>query len=196
MVDSNDPTNTRDAKWYSIQLNRENCPWAFVKQGQAFRCIAALELLATLMSLILLCPVNEETAEAEMAMEAFTDNLGNEGLIVKNLTSKFPLYLILLELTEQLKYRKVQLDLSWIPRERNQAADNLSNSKFDLFSPQNRVFADLNTVHWLVLPKLLAQAEDLGREIQEKKQVKKRTQPVQIVVKRRKTEALRVWDPW
>ena len=196
MVDSNDPSNTKEAKWYSIQLNRQNCPWAFVKQGQAFRCIAALELLATLMSLILLCPVNEETTEAEMAMEAFTDNLGNEGLVVKNLTSKFPLYLILLELTEQLKYRKVQLELTWIPRERNQAADDLSNGKFDLFSPQNRVLADLSTVQWLVLPELLAQAEDLGKEIQEKKQIKKRAQPVQDLVKRRKTEALRVSDPW
>ena len=90
----------------------------------------------------------------------------------------------------------MQLELSWIPRERNQAADDLSNGKFDLFSPQNRVLADLTTVQWLVLPELLAQAEDLGKEIQEKKQIKKRAQPVHDLVKRRKTEALRVSDPW
>ena len=129
-------------------------------------------------------------------MSAFTDNLGNEGLVVKNLTSKFPLYIILLELTEQLKHKNVHLDLVWIPREKNEAADDLTNFKFDRFSLENRVEVDLLTLPWIVLPKLLPEAVELMRDIQEKKERRNTEKNTAVRGKKRKSEALRVTDPW
>ena len=195
-VDSSQLSETKKAPWYCIQLDRENCSWAFIKQGQAYRCIAALELLATLVCLMVLSTRNETATETQIAMSAFTDNLGNEGLVVKNLTSKFPLYLILLELTEQLKLKNVQLDLVWIPREKNEAADDLTNFKFDRFSMENRVEVDLLTLPWITLPKLLPEAVELMRDIQEKKEHRNTEKNIAVRGRKRKSEALRVTDPW
>ena len=195
-VESSQLLETKKAPWYCIQLDRENCSWAFAKQGQAYRCIAALELLATLVCLMVFCSRNETATETEIAMSAFTDNLGNEGLVVKNLTSKFPLYIILLELTEQLKHKNVHLDLIWIPREKNEAADDLTNFKFDRFNLENRVEVDLLTLPWIILPKLLPEAVELMREIQEKKERRNTGNSTAVREKKRKSEALRVTDPW
>ena len=44
------------SRWFSISLNRENAPWAYCKVGEAYRVIAALELFATLVCVLLLRP--------------------------------------------------------------------------------------------------------------------------------------------
>ena len=40
------------ARWFSVDLNRQNAPWAFAR-GEPCRAIAALELFATLMCVML-----------------------------------------------------------------------------------------------------------------------------------------------
>ena len=34
------------SRWFSYRLDPSNAPWAFSKQGEAYRAIAALELFA------------------------------------------------------------------------------------------------------------------------------------------------------
>ena len=70
------------------------------------------------------------------------------------MTTKFPLYLILLELTEQILANYWSLNLVWQNRDLNQEADNLSNGKFDKFSPSMRLDPPLDTLPWIIMPTL------------------------------------------
>ena len=98
--------------------------------------IASLELFATLLCVMLFVEVQAASSSSTLYIPGVTDNQGNESLINKNMTSKFPLYIVLLELTEQLKSKNVAIDLRWQPREKNVAADNLTNGKFEEFNVQ------------------------------------------------------------
>ena len=62
-------------------------------------------------------------------MRGFTDNKSNESLVRKGMTAKFSATLILMELTEELASKNSQLELSWLRRDRNQLADDLTNEK-------------------------------------------------------------------
>jgi hypothetical protein len=83
---------------------------------QSMRSIAALELFASLLCVMLLAPEDRFDELLFITMSGITDNKGNESLVVKNMTTKLPLYLVLLEITERLHMRRVWLDLTWAPR--------------------------------------------------------------------------------
>ncbi|CAE8648411.1 unnamed protein product [Polarella glacialis] len=79
-------------RWFSFALTVDNAPWAFVKHGEAFRAITALELFATLLCLMLFAPSAGLGANFVLELPCITDNQGNEALVVKCMTTKFPLY--------------------------------------------------------------------------------------------------------
>ncbi|CAE8640836.1 unnamed protein product, partial [Polarella glacialis] len=164
----------KQCRWFSYALTVDNAPWAFVKHGEAFRAIAALELFATLLCLLLFAPSAGVGANLVLALPCITDNQGNEALVVKNMTTKFPLYLILLELTEQLQLNRWALDLKWQRRDQNQDADDLPNGDFDDFSPALRLDPPLSKLPWLVLPKLFEEAKELHNLISEHKICRKK----------------------
>ena len=66
---------------------------------------------------------------AIVSMKGFTDNKSNESLVRKGMTTKFPSTLILMELMEELGSKNSQLELSWLRRDSNQLADDLTNEK-------------------------------------------------------------------
>jgi hypothetical protein len=137
-------------------------------------------------------------------MPSATDNQGNEALISKNMTSKYPLYLVLLELTEQLLKRNVSLDLLWQRRDSNEAADDLTNHCFDKFSEELRVNPRLESLGWIVLPKLMDSAAQLHKHISNAKQqrtlskiqLKPNSFGKQNKNRKRKADSLRMSDPW
>ncbi len=49
------------------------------------------------------------------------------------MSTKYPLTLLAMELSETLRPRSCEPNLQWIPREKNQLADDLTNEKFDSF---------------------------------------------------------------
>ena len=55
------------------------------------------------------------------------------------MTTKFPLNVVLMELSEQLRVREVELLLDWVPREQNVEADALTNGEFMAFDPARRI---------------------------------------------------------
>ena len=94
---------TREAKWFAVNLNRRNAPWAFAR-GEAFRTIASLELLGALVSVMVLLPL-EEAGAATLGLATLscgTDNQGTSYLLDKLMTTKFPLGVVLMELSCQL----------------------------------------------------------------------------------------------
>ena len=133
-------------------------------------------------------------------MPCITDNQGNEALIVKNMTTKFPVYLVLLELTEQVSKHNWALNLRWERRDKNQDADDLTNGDFSKFSAANRLDPPLGDLPWLVLPTLFVQALDLHEIVSEQKAKARRlAEPPLIGVpkkKLRKPDGLRITDPW
>ena len=55
IADGDGVVQTRLSPWFSIPLTEQNAPWAFFK-GKPFKVVAALELLASTIGLVLLYP--------------------------------------------------------------------------------------------------------------------------------------------
>ena len=192
----------KSCRWFSYVLTPQLAPWAFIRENQAYRVIASLELFATLICVLLFCEEQDNLKNTFMYFTGVTDNQGNAALIHKSMSSKFPLYIILLELVEQLQARKVALDLRWQKREFNQAADDLLNGLFCKFSPTLRLNPCLTSFEWKILPKLMEEATKLDTVIRERKSILRsaaKTAPrlhVGVKMKKRKRLGLRETDPW
>ena len=90
------------ARWFSVVLTRKTAPWAF-SRGEPFRTIAALELFASLVSVLVFSPSWPRSTTGTVVLSGLTDNAGNEAVLARLMSSKFPLVVILTELAAQLK---------------------------------------------------------------------------------------------
>lgn len=187
--------DTRSCRWFAYTLTPQNAAWAFIKEKQAFRVIAALELYASLLCLLLFLPQEQQSATMGIVLTGMTDNKSNTSLVAKAMSSKFPLYIVLIEFTEQLLAKGVSLELKWTPREHNQDADDLTNSKQDNFSQDLRIDTPLEELPWKVLPELMRTATDLYKDIKSSKEQKLLDTPHKLR-KTRPQEKLKRKDPW
>ena len=147
--------NTREAEWFSLTLTRATAPWAYAR-GDPFRTIASLELLGTLVSLVLLVPVEERRGDASalISMTCSTDNQGNSFLLDRLLTTRYPLGVVLMELAHQMKRRRMLLRARWLPRDQNQEADDLTNDEFRHFDPKKRIVVELRDLKFRIMDSL------------------------------------------
>ena len=113
-------------------------------------------------------------------------------MLSRLMTSKFPLLVVLGELAVQLRERDLHLDLEWVPRLQNEEADALTNGDFGGFDPRRRVEVDPTTLDFRVLPGLLRAAENLYKDISERRQRGSGQQTAGRQGKRK----LRERDPW
>ena len=81
------------------------------------------------------------------------------------MSTKYPLTVLIMELSETLRTRDCELCLEWIPREKNQLADDLTNEKFDHFPMELRVKFVGGDTKWLVLDSLLKKAQEFHEEL-------------------------------
>ena len=81
------------------------------------------------------------------------------------MSTKYPLTVLIMELSETLRTRDCELCLEWIPREKNQLADDLTNEKFDNFPMELRVKFVGGDTKWLVLDSLLKKAQEFHEEL-------------------------------
>ena len=117
---------------FSEKIERSWADWLFVKKDLK-RIIASLELLATLVA-VRLWTKTDSRSNGVCWIRAGTDNQSNTYAISKMMSTKYPLAtLLVMELSETLRARSCELNLHWIPRDRNQLADDLTNEKFDAF---------------------------------------------------------------
>ena len=134
-------TDTSKAAWFAYKIREEEFPWVFGK-GRPFKVIAALELLAVLFGVVLFVPACDHgDGLARVPFSAGTDNQGNDFLVRKWLTTKFPLCLVAMELATQLTVRHLDLTLAWRRRDTNTEADALTNGQFGGFDPARRLDA-------------------------------------------------------
>jgi hypothetical protein len=104
---------------------------------------------------------------------------------------------MVIELSEQLRSRSAELYLTWIPRENNQEADDLSNLKFDGFSLDKRIPFTISGIPWKVFSELILATKemfDLINHQREQQRLKKRKAPP--IGKLKGVKKLKWTDPW
>ena len=189
--------NTRpgQARWFAVNLNKKNAPWAF-SRGEPFRTIASLELFATLLCVVLFGDLWPKGASGAVRLQGITDNLGNTFALTKLMSSKFPLVVILAELAAQLKARGMALNLEWAPRDQNEEADALTNADYSSFDPARRIQVDVESVSWIVLPRMLSVASSIYERVQALKAERPRLGTVAKASAAVGGGSLRQRDPW
>ena len=184
-----------ESRWFSVVLTQDTAPWAFWKK-QPFKTIAALELFASLLCVLAFKDRVPKGTPAGLVLTGITDNQGNQSVVRKCMTTRYPLCLVLMELASQLEAMEVALRLTWWRRDRNTEADNLTNSKFEEFAADRRVKINLDTIEWLVLPWLDREARTMFEELNERKLERKREGRDAKRARRPRGEKLRVSNPW
>ena len=165
---------TWDSPWFAVKITPDNAPWAFQRDGKAYRVIATLEALGLLLALLAFGPRESLNNTAlKIQVPALTDNKENGYVINKLMTTRFPLCTIVMALAAQAEMRGVRMEAEWTPRELNQEADDLSNFLTGRFDPHKEVKINLKGQSWLVLPELLAAGqqfhEQKAREAEQRK---------------------------
>eukprot|EP00435_Cladocopium_sp_Y103_P068936 s20_g32.t1 len=119
-------------EWFSEEVSPKWAEWLTYKKDPK-RVIATLELLATLVAVKLWMPTDRKDLQATCWLKGMTDNLSNTFAVSKWMSTKFPLTIFVMELSECLRKGRCFLKLGWVPRDSNQMADDLTNLKFDSF---------------------------------------------------------------
>jgi hypothetical protein len=185
--------------WFAIELSQASAPWAFEK-GLPYKTISALELLATTLSLIVFGPslLPQDHADATVAVTGFTDSQVSANVVVRGISTSFPLCCVAMELAVQLERRGARLELEWCPRELNQEADDLSNLKTGAFRPELRVDFDPLELPFIVLPKLMRDGSGFYSEVRAAKAARRGLSPLGFKGERRheRSAPLREREPW
>ena len=128
-------------RWFSLRLGPEQAPFFFKPSGESQWASAPAELLATLAALVAFDHLagNSRRQELGITLVAGTDNQSNESLMAKASTTRWPLVLVNMQLSEKLMAAGVKLVLRWRPRDQNVLADDLTNENFANVEADKRV---------------------------------------------------------
>ena len=194
--------HTQDAEWFSLTLTRATAPWAY-SRGEPFRTIAALELLGTLVSLVVLVPPIQRRGGASglISLSCSTDNQGNSYLLDRMMTTRYPLGVVLMELAHQMKRRHVLLRARWLPRLQNQEADDLTNYEFRHFDPAKRINIELADLNFALMNSLFKAGDEYEAELASARASAKAAKEAGPAAKLsalggRKRRGLKESDPW
>ena len=130
-----------------------------------------------------------------------TDNQGNMHLMDKLLTTKYPLGVVLMELSSQLGRRGATLRANWIPRLQNEEADALTNWDFRHFDSERRIEVNLEDLRFNIMNDLFSAGDSYLMELEDlraKGKVAAAAFSSEPGGKRRKKKgaALKDRDPW
>jgi hypothetical protein len=107
---------------------------------------------------------------------------------------------VLTELAEQLRAKNLALDLGWVPRDQNEEADALTNSDFSSFDPDRRIATAVDALPFLVMPRMLAVAEDINQVVKAAREARvagaASASRERAARQTRPEERLRARDPW
>eukprot|EP00435_Cladocopium_sp_Y103_P030315 s433_g7.t1 len=163
--------DTRQCEWFSERVQPWLAPWLGMRSKNPKRVIAALEMLASLVAIKLWS--KEDAGRLSIHTEAFTDNRGNEFILKKGMSTKFPIALLVIEVSETLRSLETTADLRWIKREDNQRADDLTNQDYHAFDLGKRIRVTEENCKWVVLGELLPESQRIYDEVQKFKEKKK-----------------------
>ena len=161
---------THLARWFVMEVLPEHAPWLFYKGLDAQRMSTTAELLATYAALhafgFVLGDKDLPRVRSLAMVAAGTDNLANEQLARKRLTTKLPLGLLLLQFHAKLWDNGLWMDLRWRPRNENEEADRLTNLNFTGFSKANQVELQFSQMDLRLLDRLQDHLTNFEESIQ------------------------------
>ena len=167
--------DTAAAPWFSFTVSADQAPWLFKEgKGSAWASTSA-EVLAAVVAVTVfagrgLFPVARRCL---LHVIAGTDNQAGESLAKKGSSTKMPLMMVMMQLAKTSSDHFLRLDLRWRPREENQHADDLTNSKFDNFSTDKRITVSWDEVDTTLLDELIAASIDFQQELRTLKESRK-----------------------
>ena len=142
--------------------------WTMVKKDRK-RLIASLELLGTLVALKLWLPAISLHVKGVCQVYGGTDNQRNSYAISKCMSTKYPLTLLVMEISETLRTRDCELHLQWVWQDKNQLADDLTNGVHASFKPESRLRWSGDRCPWIVLQRFLEHARAYHEELVKEK---------------------------
>lgn len=154
------------APWYSLRLSPKDVPWLF-RSGASSWASTTAELLAALVSFMVLpwrASVPDQGSVHNLVLVGGTDNSAVEALTRKQLSTKTPLMAVMMEYFHQADLAGARCRMDWRPRDENQPADDLTNSKFDLFDKDLRVHVEWNKLQFHMLHKLITAVQCLSTQ--------------------------------
>ena len=174
-------------------------PWAFSK-GLPYKTISSLELLGTAYALAGFgerrLPRNH--GDGLVTVTGFTDSAVASNVLVRGMSTSFPLCVVAMEVAMRLERLGARLNLEWVPRELNKEADALSNGEFGAFSPECRIDPVAGT-KWLVLSDLMAAGTAFHESAATRRAARGKgggAPPSGLPTRGRKRDALRLREPW
>ena len=154
-------------------------------------------MLATLLCLVVFKPEAGCMANGAIGLTAAGDNQSNGFTLDRFSTTKYPLYLVLMEVAEHLRRKSLMLSVAWRPRDENEEADALTNQVFEAFDASRRLPVFWDDLELFVLPELTQMAEGYFNEVQtRKKEAKDRAGAAQGDARKRARGTLCQLDPW
>ena len=191
-----------DAQWFFLEITQERFPWAFTKgNSDPQRVIATLELLGTVTAMIAFDIKAENLTKSTITISAGTDNQGCSLALRKLMSTKWPLAPLLMELSEQMRSRSLELQLNWIPRDQNALADAITNGDFSMFDEAKRIRLVPEKIEWKILRKAMEWSKEIydATNVTKGENKRRNTFVHTDTWKRRKTAAqkrLKTADPW
>ena len=151
-------SSTMAARWFSFTVTADEAPWLYYRGTDVQKMSTAAEMLATYAALhafgFLERELDHNREEMLSLVAGGTDNLANEQLARRRLTTKLPLGLLMLQLHTKLWDNGFWLRVKWRPREENTEADDLTNGNFKKFSPEKRIEMNYASLDMRLLEKL------------------------------------------
>ena len=159
-------------RWFSFKVTSDEAPWIYSRGQDVQKMSTAAELLAVYAALHafgLLQKMSNSSREDKLSLVAAgTDNLANEYLARKRMSTRLPLGLLLLQFYTKLWDNGLWMKINWRPREENQEADDLTNDRFEKFAADRRIeirYKDLDTSILEVLQTSLSAFEETTTEL-------------------------------
>ena len=181
----------KQARWFAFEVDPIIFPWLFIKKD-LMRIIAGLELLGTIICVMCF----GGNGQYEGVLAGSTDNQSNTFSVRKLLSTKYPLTILLMELSEQLRTREATLSLKWLERESNQEADDLTNCCFDKFSLERRIEIDQSRLEFLVLADINVASAELYQDLLKEKGATPGSRATATASRTKAQDRLRWRDPW
>ena len=184
--------DSQSSRWFSLRLLPDDAPYLFDDRGKSQWASGSAELLATLAALHIFGYLSASVDRKELDVEcaADTDNQGNSRLLKKRSSTKWPLMLINMQLSDLLLRSSLELLLRWRPRDENQLADQLTNEVFTNFTVEHRLIIKYSDLPLSLLHQLWETKESF--DAARRAQAALSSEAAQLQSRKRKTEK----TPW
>ena len=141
-----------------VELTKDRFKWVWARANEPKRLIAALELLALVFLQQMMLALSAPSTRVATKLPTSTDNQGNSYALLRQYSRKLPAALVHMELAMMAHRENFQLEVSFLGRDQNTWADQLSNLDPSGFDVGRQWIPSLGKGCFMVLDDLLSAA--------------------------------------